>query len=105
MVILLDNAARHGPPGSDVRVTARAEGEELVLEVRDEVPGIAPEERTRVFHRFTRGERPGGGGTGLGLSIAHWVVDLHAGSIAVLANDESTVGPGCRIRVTLPGAA
>src|SRR5690606_39710640 len=58
---LLDNAARHGPPGSDVRVSAHEEGDELVLEVRDEGPGIPPEERTRVFHRFTRGERAGGG--------------------------------------------
>ena len=105
VVNLLDNAARHGPPGSDVRITARVDGEELVLEVRDEGPGIAPEERTRVFHRFTRGERAGGGGTGLGLSIAHWVVDLHDGSIAVLDNDDTVAAPGCRIRVTLPGAA
>ncbi len=101
VVNLLDNAARHGPPGSDVRISAREEAEELVLEVRDEGPGIAPEDRTLVFHRFTRGERAGGGGTGLGLSIAHWVVELHRGSIAVLDPD----GPGCRIRVTLPGAA
>jgi Signal transduction histidine kinase len=101
VVNLLDNAARHGPPGSDVRVSAHEEGDELVLEVRDEGPGIPPEERTRVFHRFTRGERAGGGGTGLGLSIAHWVVDLHGGTIAVLDAD----GPGCRIRVTLPRSA
>jgi signal transduction histidine kinase len=110
VVNLLDNAARHAPPGTDVHVVGRREGGELVLEVRDEGPGIAPEERDRVFHRFTRGERAVGGGTGLGLAIARWVVDLHGGRIAVVdadgAGSNSTVitgRPGCRIRVTLPG--
>ena len=78
-----------------------------MLEVRDEGPGIAPEERDRVFHRFTRGERAVGGGTGLGLAIARWVVDLHGGRIAVVDPEAATAGagagPGCRIRVTLPG--
>ncbi len=120
VVNLLDNAVRHGPPGSDVHVSGRREGGELVIEVRDEGPGIAPEDRERVFHRFTRGERTVGGGTGLGLAIARWVVDLHGGRIAVLdaassdaaSSDaaesdaaESDAGPGCRIRVTLPSAS
>nr|WP_051766807.1 HAMP domain-containing sensor histidine kinase [Saccharothrix syringae] len=95
---LLDNAARHGPAGGEVRITA-AVGRELVLEVADDGPGIAPQDRERVFERFTRGERAGGGGTGLGLNIARWVVDLHGGTIAVVD------GPGCRIRATLPAAA
>jgi signal transduction histidine kinase len=93
---LLDNAARHAPPGTEVGVTGRKNGGEIVIEVRDEGPGIAPEDRDRVFHRFTRGERAVGGGTGLGLAIARWVVDLHGGQIAI------GPGPGCRIRVSLP---
>jgi signal transduction histidine kinase len=100
LVNLLDNAARHGPPGSTVTVVARSEGERMVVEISDEGPGIAPEERDRVFHRFTRGERAVGGGTGLGLAIARWAVDLHGGRIAVADADP----PGCRIRITLPGA-
>lgn len=105
LVNLLDNAARHGPPGSTVTVTARAEGERMVVEVSDEGPGIAPEERDRVFHRFTRGERAVGGGTGLGLSIARWAVDLHGGRIVVAdPHPNDPAGPGCRIRITLPGA-
>ncbi|MFC5060086.1 HAMP domain-containing sensor histidine kinase [Saccharothrix xinjiangensis] len=95
---LLDNAARHGPAGGEVRITASV-GEDLVLEVADDGPGIAPGERERVFERFTRGERAVGGGTGLGLNIARWVVDLHGGTIAVVD------GPGCRIRATLPARA
>ena len=95
---LLDNAARHGPAGGEVRVTASV-GEDLVLEVSDDGPGIALPDRDRVFERFTRGERAGGGGTGLGLNIARWVVDLHGGTIAVVD------GPGCRIRAVLPATA
>jgi signal transduction histidine kinase len=104
LVNLLDNAARHGPPGSTVAVVARIEGERLTVEISDEGPGIAPEERERVFHRFTRGERAVGGGTGLGLAIARWAVDLHGGRI-VVADPEDPGTPGCRIRITLPGAA
>jgi signal transduction histidine kinase len=51
-----------------------------------------------VFERFTRGGATGGG-TGLGLAIAHWVVELHGGTIAVLDSAR-----GCLIRVTLPPA-
>ncbi|GHH46884.1 two-component sensor histidine kinase [Lentzea cavernae] len=95
LVNLVDNAARHGPTGGLVSVTGYASASSVVLEVRDEGPGIAPADRSRIFERFTRGERAGGGGTGLGLAIARWVVDLHGGTIAV-------VEPGSCIQVTLP---
>jgi signal transduction histidine kinase len=90
---LLDNAARHGPQGGEVVISARFEEAAVVLEVGDDGPGIAPQDRERVFQRFVRGERAGGG-TGLGLAIARWVVDLHGGDIRV-------VEPAT-IRVTLP---
>jgi len=98
---LVDNAARHGPPGGTVTLTGHNDPTGLTLEVLDEGPGIARELRERVFERFTRGERTFGGGTGLGLAIAHWVVQLHGGTIAVV---EPPPGgpPGCRIRVVLP---
>jgi signal transduction histidine kinase len=113
---LLDNAARHSPAGGKVHVSARkrtaTSGERspspsadaVVIEVRDEGPGIPAEERDRVFERFTRGERATGGGTGLGLAIARWVVDLHGGTIGVVAPEELPPGEraGCRIRVSLP---
>ncbi|MEU5696418.1 ATP-binding protein [Actinosynnema sp. NPDC020468] len=92
---LLDNAVRHGPPGGEVRVTASV-GAEFVLEVSDDGPGIAPEDRDRVFERFTRGERTDSGGTGLGLAIARWVITLHGGTIGVVD------APGCRIRASIP---
>jgi len=105
---LLDNAARHSPAGGSVTIAARSDGDGLVVDVCDEGPGIAPEERDRVFERFTRGERATGGGTGLGLAIARWVVTLHGGTIAVVDPGEIHSGSpavrGCLIRVTLPPA-
>ncbi|MEV4754076.1 ATP-binding protein [Micromonospora sp. NPDC049559] len=105
---LLDNAARHSPAGGMVLVSVDQRGDQLQFEVIDEGDGIPVEERSRVFERFTRGERARGGGTGLGLAIAHWVVEMHGGSIAVL--DPVPTAPdrpanGCRIRVSLPLAA
>jgi signal transduction histidine kinase len=93
VVNLADNAARHGPHGGEVVLAASATEDHVVIEVRDDGPGIAPADRQRVFERFTRGERAGGG-TGLGLAIARWVVDLHGGDIRA-------VEPAT-IRVTLP---
>ena len=95
---LLDNAARHGPAGGEVRLHARTTGSDLVIDVDDDGPGIPPAERAHIFDRFTRGGSTDGGGTGLGLAIARWVIDLHRGSIAVAE-------PGSRIRVILPATA
>ncbi|PWR12384.1 HAMP domain-containing sensor histidine kinase [Micromonospora sp. 4G51] len=101
---LLDNAARHSPPGGTVLVAAEERAGQLHVEVSDEGEGIPAAERSRVFERFTRGERAAGGGTGLGLAIARWVVELHGGSIRVADPPTAAPGtrPGCRIEVTLP---
>jgi signal transduction histidine kinase len=103
---LLDNAARHSPPGGTVSIRAERRGEQLLIAVTDEGAGIPESDRDRVFERFTRGERAADGGTGLGLAIARWVVQLHAGTIAVVdpAGQPSPdrARPGCRIHVTLP---
>ncbi|ATY13590.1 sensor histidine kinase [Amycolatopsis sp. AA4] len=110
---LLENAARHGPAGGEVAVLARVEAGEARIEVHDQGPGIPEPDRDRVFERFTRGERAGGGGTGLGLAIVRWVVELHGGTVAVVDPEPVEAlpgggpaggggGPGCRIRVTLP---
>jgi signal transduction histidine kinase len=97
---LLDNAARHSPPGGTVLVRAERRDDHVLLAVADQGVGIPPAERTRVFERFTRGERPAGGGPGRGLAIARWVVQLHRGTIAVV-DPERDLG-GCHIQVTLP---
>ena len=100
---LLDNASRHSPEHGVVTVRASVGDGGARLSVGDQGPGIPPEERERVFERFTRGgtSAPHDGGTGLGLAIARWAVDLHGGRIAVADTDPGT--GGCRIDVELPG--
>lgn len=105
---LLDNAARHSPPGGRVRVSASrtAQDDGVRIDVHDEGPGIAREDRDRVFERFQRGGgADSSGGTGLGLAIARWAVALHGGSIEVLddpRDDVALQGRSSLIRVTLP---
>jgi signal transduction histidine kinase len=99
---LLDNAARHSPAGGTVLVAAEQRGDRVHFEVSDEGAGIPAEERSRVFERFTRGDRASGGGTGLGLAIAHWVVELHGGRITVSDPPPDRPAVGCLIHVELP---
>lgn len=99
---LVENAARHSPPGAPVELAGRVEHERVVIEVADHGPGIEPADRTRVFERFYRADqsRSGdGGGTGLGLAIARWIVDLHGGVIRA----EPRLPHGCRMVIELPG--
>jgi two-component system, OmpR family, sensor histidine kinase BaeS len=93
---LLDNAARHGPRGGEVRLSAEPLGDEVRLTVADEGPGIAAADRSTVFDRFTT-SAVHSSGTGLGLAISRWVAQLHGGTIAV-----ADVEHGCRIEVTIP---
>ena len=97
--ILVDNAIRHAPADSTVRVAARRADGRARLVVEDEGAGFAPADLPRVFDRFWRA--PGGhaGGTGLGLAIAAWIVERHGGDIAA-AN--RTDRPGARLEVRLP---
>jgi len=96
--ILVDNALRHAPGGSQVGVRVRAEAGNAILVVEDEGPGIRPEGLQRVFDRFYRAAGAPGGGTGLGLAIAAWIVERHGGRIAA-ANHEPH---GARFTVQLP---
>jgi signal transduction histidine kinase len=67
----------------------------LLLELRDEGPGIPPEIRERLFDPFvTRGKK---GGTGLGLAVARRFIEDHGGTVALLES-----GPGARFRILLP---
>jgi two-component system, OmpR family, sensor histidine kinase SaeS len=81
---LIENAIRHAPAGSKIRVgVARAAGDAEVV-VEDSGPGIAPEDLERIFGRFYRGEKSRSrvhGGAGLGLAIARGIVDVHGGAI------------------------
>jgi two-component system sensor histidine kinase BaeS len=96
---LLDNAARHSPSGGEVRLSAERLGDDVLLVVADEGPGIAAADRSAVFERFTTSAAHSSG-TGLGLTISRWVAQLHGGTIAVADGER-----GCRIQVTLPADA
>lgn len=100
VMILLDNAIRHSPRGGLVRVVVRPQPGAATLAVEDAGPGVAPEDRPRVFDRFWRAPGASAGGTGLGLAIAKWIAEHHDGSIGV---DRSEAG-GARFEVRLPSS-
>ncbi len=81
LVNLLDNAVKYTPRGGRVDVSVRAEGGDALIEVRDTGPGIAPDERERVFDRFYRVAGSAQTGSGLGLAIARRVAAAHDGAI------------------------
>ncbi len=86
--ILVENALRHTPPRTAVRVVVRAPAE---LAVEDEGPGIPPEQTAQVFERFTRLEGTHATGSGLGLAIARELAGLMGGSIRLESEPGRTV--------------
>lgn len=100
LVNLLDNAGRHTPADSPVHVTAGTTGDEWWLEVADHGPGVAPDDRERLFQRF--GTSATGGGTGLGLAVARWVAQLHGGTVRF--TDPIPGQPGARLRLEVPSS-
>ncbi|MFD1721951.1 sensor histidine kinase [Amnibacterium endophyticum] len=97
---LLSNAVRLAPAGSTVVIAAGSRGGWAWTAVRDEGPGIPPDERDRVFERFHR--VPGGdrGGSGLGLAIARQIVESHEGRLALVP-----AGAGSTFVLWLPDRA
>jgi signal transduction histidine kinase len=98
VAILVDNAIRHAPVAGHVRVRVAVHPRQVRLQVDDDGPGVRPADRSRVFDRFWRAPDAPAGGSGLGLAIAAWIVDRHAGSIAVTDRP----GGGARFEVSLP---
>jgi len=95
---LVDNAVRHARTGVCVAVGSTPAG--AVLSVTDDGPGVAVDDRERVFDRFTRLDQGRGrdeGGAGLGLAIVRELVRAHGGTVAL-----EDAEPGLRAVVTLP---
>lgn len=80
---LLDNAIRCTPRHGRIDVAMRQEPDGVVLEVRDDGPGIPMEERMRVLERFYRGRQQGQPGSGLGLSIVKRIADQHGATMSL----------------------
>ena len=99
---LLDNAVKYGPRGQVITVRLATSAFGPRLEVDDEGPGIAPDERQRIWERFWRSpsvRHAGVAGTGVGLAIVGDLVRLHRGR----ASADCTPGGGARIIVEFPG--
>ena len=99
LVNLGDNAIKYTPDGTLVRLEARLDGEELLLVVHDDGPGLPSDELERLFEPFWRAERPGkSAGVGIGLTISRGLVEAHGGTIGV----ESAADTGTTFTVRLP---
>lgn len=101
---LVQNAIKYSPGGGKITVTGYKDKNEVVVSVRDEGIGIAPDQLGKVFDRFYRVDNIVGrrvGGTGLGLSIAKGLVEAHGGKIWV----ESEPGRGSTFFFSLPASA
>nr|WP_230203091.1 HAMP domain-containing sensor histidine kinase [Parafrankia discariae] len=100
LVQLAQNAVQHTAAGDEVRLGSRSRAGAVCFWVADSGPGVAPEDRERIFERFARG-RPGRGtseGAGLGLAIVRAIAVAHGGSVRVLGEP----GAGATFELTLP---
>ena len=98
LINLLENAARHTPPGTAIHLTAAEGAGEVTVEVADTGTGIAAGEEALIFGKFYRGTGAAPGGAGLGLAICQGIIEAHGGRIWV----ESRVDKGAVFRFTLP---
>lgn len=102
LVNLLDNAAKHTPPGTEVVAEVRRAEAGCEIVVRDDGPGLHPELGEAVFEPFRQGpesSRDPSPGTGIGLAVVARVAQLHGGR----ASAESPPEGGAMFRVWLPG--
>jgi two-component system sensor histidine kinase KdpD len=95
---LLDNADRHAIDGSPIEVLAASVGAKIEISVLDHGPGIAAEDRDRIFDMFNRVS--GAGRAGLGLTIAKAFVEAHGGTIVA----ENVPGGGAKFTFWVPAA-
>ncbi|MCE9577304.1 MAG: histidine kinase, partial [Deltaproteobacteria bacterium] len=109
---LLENAAKHTPPGTPIEVRAvradrdRGDGDGgsvpgVAIEVSDHGPGLPPGPEAQVFDKFFRGQDVRAAGAGLGLAVCRGIATAHGGTITALRRHEG----GATFRVWLPGGA
>jgi two-component system, OmpR family, sensor kinase len=96
MVQLAENACRHTPPGTPVRIGSAVADGTARLWVHDAGPGVPAEDAERIFGRFVKGSEHAGG-SGLGLSIVAAIAEAHGGRARVVPG-----GPGARVEIVVP---
>ncbi|CAN5807059.1 hypothetical protein BH23GEM11_BH23GEM11_01850 [soil metagenome] len=99
---LLTNSAKYTEEGGEIRLTANAENDEVVVKVRDNGIGIPPEALPRVFDMFLQVDRPlerASGGLGIGLALVRSLVEKHDGTVSATSEGE---GRGSTFTVRLP---
>ena len=100
---LLSNALKFTPRGGTIHLHAYPDGATTVIDCADTGPGIAPDERDKVFDAFYSGNAPQGGplkGTGIGLSVVREFVEAHGGTVEIVTGTY----PGAHLRIRLPAA-
>ena len=99
---LLDNALKYGgKPGLKVWISVKRSGSDLLLEVKDNGPGIPLADQPHIFERFYRVHKDrsrDAGGTGLGLSIVKHTIQAHGGTVSL----DSAPGSGATFTIRLP---
>ncbi|WGS21334.1 MULTISPECIES: DUF3369 domain-containing protein [unclassified Bradyrhizobium] len=99
---LVSNAIKYSPIGGKITVTISHEGDNTVIRIADQGPGLSPEDLGRLFGRFQRlSAKPTAGesSTGLGLSIVKRIIDMHGGHVTAQSPGP---GQGSTFTVTLP---
>ena len=101
IINLLDNAIKFTPDGGKITLYSRVRGDKAEITVQDNGPGVAEEDRDKIFDRFFTADRAhtAGKGTGLGLSICKRIMDMHGQSLRLLDTAE-----GAAFRFTLEHA-
>lgn len=99
LINVMLNAAYAAPPESEIRITARENGDKVGVAISDSGAGIAPHQLHRVCDPFYS-TKPEGQGTGLGLSVTIGIVRAHGGDLTI----DSVEGRGTRVTIWLPRA-
>lgn len=106
---LMSNAVKYSPAGGEIRIMLRDSGMQMELEVEDEGPGIALEERAHVFEPFFRGKAApfdeNFEGPGLGLAIVKEYVSNHQGKVDIIDARQDQHGARIRVQIPLTGEA
>jgi signal transduction histidine kinase len=95
---LLSNAIKYSNSGGEVLIDAHADDGEVIVRVRDNGPGIAPEHQVQIFEKFGRVAGTAKPGTGLGLFLSRSFAEAHGGTLAV----ESRPGEGATFTLRVP---